>query len=43
MTLNKIILEVWNKCALKFKHKKSQQNQDVVDKPTRFEACRVNK
>lgn len=37
MTLDKIIVKVWNKLMLKFKYKKDQQNQNITDKITRFE------
>lgn len=42
MILNRTMVEVWNKSVIALKHKKSQQDQNVADRPTRFEACRVS-
>lgn len=43
MALNKMIINVWTKLIIDFGHGKSKLNKDVGFRPTKYEACQVNK
>lgn len=42
MVLDKMMMEVWNKWAIKFGHREGQRDRDITDRPTGFEVHRIN-
>lgn len=42
MTLDKTMVAVWNKWALKIRRKKGRRDRDIADRLTIFEACRLS-
>lgn len=41
--LNRIILDVWTKWEIDFRHKEGQQDENINLRPTKYKVCQVNR
>ena len=42
MALNKMMINVWNKCAIDHERRKGQRDKDIANRLTKFEGWKVS-
>lgn len=43
MALNRMMMNVWTKWVIDFGYEKSQLDKNISLRPTKYEACHINK